>query len=86
MRNWAEMGRRISHSGGIIVYASGLYAFALTMRSLSEFAAQILPTLGAVVLSWLFGRLHHPAVSQPPEEDPPPVAPEPAAEPAKNFV
>lgn len=94
IRNWTEVGRVIRHNGGIVVYASGLYAFALTMRSMSEFGAQILPTFGAIFLGMVFGhRPRDPAPARPlpaapvPDETPAQTLPAPAApEAASTFV
>jgi hypothetical protein len=55
MAIWSRVGSRLTCNGSILVYASGVYAFALSMRSMTEFFAILMPTLAAVVLVVLYG-------------------------------
>src|SRR5206468_7257850 len=47
MAVWNRVGSRLTCNGSIIVYTSGVFAFVLTMRSMTEFLAILMPTLAA---------------------------------------
>ncbi len=55
MAIWNRVGARLTCNGSILVYTSGVFAFVLTMRSITEFFAILMPTLAAIVLVRIFG-------------------------------
>ena len=71
---WSRLASPRNSDFGILVYASGFFAAAISMRSILVFTTAILPTFGALVLGSLFirkvkairqaHRRHHPAVQE----------------------
>jgi oligosaccharide repeat unit polymerase len=55
MAIWNRVGARLTCNGSILVYTSGVFAFVLTMRSITEFFAILMPTLAAIILARIYG-------------------------------
>lgn len=55
MAIWNRVGARLTCNGSVLVYTSGVFAFVLTMRSITEFFAILMPTLAAIVLVRFYG-------------------------------
>ncbi|MCL5776859.1 oligosaccharide repeat unit polymerase [Limibaculum sp. FT325] len=51
--NWDRVGKQVGSNYGLILYCSGFFAAALSMRSVLQVAPALLPTLAL----WLFGRV-----------------------------
>ncbi|MBK0399764.1 oligosaccharide repeat unit polymerase [Limibaculum sp. M0105] len=51
--NWDRLGKQVSSNYGLILYCSGFFAAALSMRSVLQVAPALLPTLAL----WLVGRV-----------------------------
>ncbi|MBV9490566.1 MAG: oligosaccharide repeat unit polymerase, partial [Verrucomicrobia bacterium] len=62
---WGRFAIGLSSGLGLLIYASGFLAIALSMRSLFVFTVAILPTVGAMVLAMLLTR-KAPEVRHPP--------------------
>jgi hypothetical protein len=49
---WSRLGSRRNSDMGMLVYVSGFFAFAISMRSIFMIGVALLPTLAAIVFTW----------------------------------